>query len=101
MTLTAPDPPPSTWTFFTNHAHVLIAVSRNPELRQRDIAGFVGITESAVQKILHDLEDDGYLTRERVGRRNRYQVNRDLPLRHSLESDHTIADVLDAVNAPV
>lgn len=101
MTMTAPDSPRSTWTFFTNHAHVLIAISRDAELRQRDIAQLVGITEGAVQKILHDLEDDGYLRRERVGRRNRYHVNRRLPLRHPLEHHRSIADVLDAVNEPV
>ena len=89
----------SAWTFFTNHAHVLIAVSREPELRQRDISDLVGITEGAVQRILHELEDAGYLHRERVGRRNRYQVAADRPLRHSLEGGHTVADILDSVNA--
>ncbi len=86
------------WTFLTNHAHVLVAISRNPELRQREISSLVGITEGAVQRILNDLEDDGYLARERVGRRNRYVVLGDRPLRHPLENAHTIAEIIDTVN---
>ena len=89
----------SSWTFFTNHAHVLIAISRNPDLRQRDIAQLVGITEGAVQRILHELEDAGYLFRERVGRRNHYQIVDELPLRHPLETGRSIADILRTVNA--
>ena len=85
------------WTFLTNHAHVLVAISRDAELRQRDIAEQVGITEGAVQRILHELEADGYLHRERVGRRNRYQVHPDRPLRHQLEHPHTVGDILRSV----
>lgn len=89
------------WTFLTNHAHVLIAISRNPELRQRDISDLVGITEGAVQRILHELEADGYLAIERVGRRNRYLVIGNRPLRHPLENTHTIDELLDTVNERV
>lgn len=91
----------STWTFLTNHAHVLIAISRDPELRQRDISQLVGITEGAVQRILHELEEAGFLVRERVGRRNRYHVYADRPLRHPLERDHTVAEIIRSVNQPV
>lgn len=83
------------WTFFTNHAHVLIALNRDPELRQRDISDLVGITQGAVQRILDDLEREGYITRERVGRRNRYHVMPSSPLRHPLEADHTIDEILE------
>jgi DNA-binding MarR family transcriptional regulator len=86
------------WTFLTNHAHVLIAISRNPELRQRDISELVGITEGAVQRILHELEEDGYVARERIGRRNRYSVLAGQPLRHPLEAGHTIEEIIDTVN---
>ena len=86
------------WTFLTNHAHVLIAISRNPELRQRDIGELVGITEGAVQRILHELEVDGYVARERVGRRNRYSVLAGQPLRHPLEAGHTIEEIIETVN---
>jgi predicted transcriptional regulator len=87
-----------TWTFLTNHAHVLIAISRDPELRQRDISDLVGITEGAVQRILHELEIDGYVARERFGRRNRYSVIGDQPLRHRLEAGHTIEEIIETVN---
>lgn len=86
------------WTFLTNHAHVLIALSRDPELRQRDISQLVGITEGAVQRILHDLEEAGFLMRERVGRRNRYHIDADHPLRHPLERQQTVAEILRSVN---
>ena len=94
MDLVEPEPDLPSWTFLTNQAHVLIAIDRNPELRQRDIAHAVGITVGAVQKIIGELEDGGYLTHEKVGRRNRYQVTAHHPLRHPLESDHTVQDLL-------
>ncbi len=82
------------WTFFTNHAHVLVCIARDPDSRIRDMAQAVGITERAAQAIVADLVDAGYLGRERVGRRNRYRVNADLPLRHPLEVGSSIGDVL-------
>lgn len=85
------------WTFLTNHAHVLIAISHDPELRQRDIAHVVGITPGAVVRILHDLEENGYVTAERIGRRNRYQINRTVKLRHPLESEHAVGDLIDSL----
>jgi predicted transcriptional regulator len=97
MTMTEVDPDRPRWTFLTNHAHVLLAVSRDPELRQRDISALVGITQGAVQRILRDLEDGGYLRRQRVGRRNRYEVIADRPLRHPVEQPHTVAEVLTAL----
>ena len=91
-------PDARSWTFLTNHAHVIVAISRNPDLRQREIGNLVGITEGAVQRILNDLEDDGYLARERVGRRNRYVVIGSRPLRHPLEDGHTIEEIIDILN---
>lgn len=88
-------PRSGTWTFLTNHSHVLVALYRDPELRQRDLAQLVGITQGAIQRILHDLEAEGYLDIERVGRRNRYTVHTDLGLRHPLENDHTIGELLE------
>lgn len=86
------------WTFLTNHAHVLVAISRDPELRQRDIAHVVGITPGAVTRILNELEAGGCVTHERIGRRNRYSINRAAGLRHPLESSGTVGELLDAVN---
>lgn len=94
MSMTEPTLERPGWTFLTNHAHVLLAISRNPELRQRDISYVVGITPGAVQRILDDLEAEGYLRRQRVGRRNRYEINPDQPLRHPLENDHTVDELL-------
>jgi DNA-binding Lrp family transcriptional regulator len=79
-----------TWTFLTNHARVLIRIAREPDSRIRDIADFVGITERAAQLIVADLEEEGYLTHTRVGRRNVYTVNPDLPFRHPAEGDHGV-----------
>lgn len=83
-----------TWTFLTNHGHVLIAVASDPEARVRDIAERVGITERAVQGILDDLEQGGYLERERVGRRNRYRLREGGRFRHPAERDHMIDELV-------
>jgi hypothetical protein len=82
------------WTFLTNHAHVFIALARDPERRLRDVAVEVGITERSTQSIVADLEAAGYLRRVRVGRRNRYEVHPDLPLRHPAERDHSVGELL-------
>lgn len=92
--LTEPERRLPSWTFLTNHAHVLIAISRNPEIRQRDVAQAVGVTVGAVQRIIHELEDEGYITSERVGRRNRYHIISDKPLRHPLEDQHTVDELI-------
>ncbi|MEO0796794.1 MAG: winged helix-turn-helix domain-containing protein [Verrucomicrobiota bacterium] len=89
----------SPWTFFSNHAHVLVSLARNPEQPLREVAIAVGITERAVQRIVADLEDSGYLERQRQGRQNSYVIHDDIPLRHELESHRTIGDLLDVVVA--
>lgn len=81
------------WTFFSNHAHVLIALAKDPTLRVRDLAVLVGVTERAVANILADLEEAGVLSRERSGRRNVYQIH-DAPLRHPVESHRRVSDIL-------
>ncbi|HUW02218.1 MAG TPA: winged helix-turn-helix domain-containing protein [Acidimicrobiales bacterium] len=86
------------WTFLTNHGHVLVALSRDAELRQRDIADLVGITEGAVQRILHELTEAGYLEVRRVGRRNTYEVHAEFGLRHPLEAGRTVGDLLTALD---
>lgn len=82
------------WTFLTNHAHVLLCVSTDPGMRVRDVAAAVGITERAAQRIIAELVDEGYLTRRRDGRRNRYELFPELPLRHPLERHHHIGELL-------
>ena len=85
------------WTFFTNHAHVMICLVRNPEQPLREVALSVGITERAVLRIVADLEESGYLKRHRNGRQNTYEIHPRNPLRHSLESHCAIGDLLDVI----
>lgn len=87
----------SSWTFLTNHTHVLICLAREPELRLRDVAARVSITERAVQRIVAELEAAQILTRIRDGRRNRYQVHLAKPLRHSIEAHRSVGDLLRLV----
>ncbi len=86
-----------TWTFLTNHSHVLICLTRDPGMRLRDLADEVGITERAVQGIVKDLETAGCITRHREGRRNRYDIVHDRPMRHRVERHHVVGDLLDAM----
>lgn len=82
------------WTFLTNHAHVLVCIAENPDIRGREIANEVGISERAVQGIISDLVEAGYVVREREGRRNHYTINPEGGLRHPLEEDHTVGELL-------
>ena len=95
-----PEPSTRAWTFLTNHAHVLLCLARDPEARMRDVASRVGITERAVQGIVNDLEAAGCLTRHREGRRNRYDIVTDRPMRHRVERQHLVGDLLSAM-API
>lgn len=90
----------ASWTFLTNHMHVLLCISRDPSIRLRDVAALVGITERAAQSIVADLVASGYMTRTRIGRRNRYEVHHDLPLRHPLERMHSVSALVALLNAP-
>src|ERR687895_974209 len=85
------------WVFLTNHAYVLLCLARDPGIRLRDVAEHVGITERAAQRIVADLVADGYVTRMRAGRRNRYRVNSSAPLRHQLVDGHVVGDLLRAL----
>ncbi|GCE21885.1 helix-turn-helix transcriptional regulator [Dictyobacter kobayashii] len=82
------------WTFLTNHAQVFLCTADNNHLTAREIAEMVGITERAVQRILSDLEEDGYIQRIRVGRSNRYQIHLDRPLRHPAQHGQQVSDLL-------
>ena len=96
--ITSPQQDVPKWTFLTNHAHVLIAISRNPSARQSDLAYAVGITQSAVRRIIGELAEAGYVTHEKVGRRNHYTVNTELPMRHPLEDEHTVDDLIASLD---
>ena len=83
------------WTFLTNHARVLLAIARDPDARLRTIAAACLITERAVQAIIADLEQAGYLHRQRTGRRNQYTLRLDQPLRHPAEAGLTLRALVD------
>jgi DNA-binding MarR family transcriptional regulator len=85
------------WTFFTNHAHVLFCLASEPELLLREVALRVGITERAAQRIVAELEADGYLVVKREGRRNFYSVRATPPLRHPVEQHVSVGDILSCV----
>jgi len=85
------------WTFLSNHAHVMVALAADPDIRLRDVATRVGITERAVQQIVVDLELAGIVVRTRVGRRNHYTINPAARLRHPLEADVAVGAFLDLV----
>jgi DNA-binding MarR family transcriptional regulator len=84
----------ASWTFLTNHAHVLICIAADPTARVRDLANAVGITERGVQRIIRELEEHGYVTHERDGRRNVYHIHKEKPLRHPIESHRSIETIL-------
>lgn len=85
------------WTFLTNHSHVLLCLARSPDLRLRDVAAEVGLTERAVQRIVADLEEAGYLIRRRSGRHNEYQIDGARPLRHALEAHQSVQSLIRLV----
>jgi predicted transcriptional regulator len=89
--------PQRQWTFVTNYTQVLLAIAQDSDARLRDIALRVGITERATQRIVADLIEAGYVTRSRVGRRNHYQVNSELKMRHPSQRDQDVGTLLDVL----
>ena len=83
-----------TWRFLSNHTQVLLCVQRDPDVRFRDIAEMVGITERAAQRIVADLIESGYVESERIGRRNHYRVNTDVAMRHPAQEGHDVGELL-------
>lgn len=86
------------WTFLTHHAHLLLEVARNPDATLEELAQAVGVTTRSAVTILNDLEANGYLERERRGRRNHYVVHRDRPLRHPSNAAHTVDELIEALS---
>jgi predicted ArsR family transcriptional regulator len=83
------------WRFVTNHTQVLLCIARDSDVRLRDLAQMVGITERAAQRIVADLIEAGFVHRQRVGRRNRYVIDRTRTMRHPAQFDHEIGGLLD------
>jgi len=88
------------WQFVTNHAYVLECIAVDPTIRLRDVAVAVGITERTAAQIVNDLEQAGYLTKTRDGRRNQYEIHRELPLRHPHHRHRTVGDLIRFLQAP-
>jgi hypothetical protein len=98
-----PAPPPgstSSWTFLTNHGHVLLAVAMNPDIRVKELALTVGITTRHALLILRDLEDAGYVHRQRVGRATHYTVNSSRPFRHPTAAAHQVQELIAIFTGP-
>ncbi|MFW2388742.1 MAG: helix-turn-helix transcriptional regulator [Polyangiales bacterium] len=89
----------NSWTFLSNHGHVLVCIVRDPDIRVREIAQAVGLTERAVQRILSELEEAGVIVRVRQGRRTHYEVDESLPLRHPMEAQHSVGELVRAVRS--
>jgi len=85
------------WHFVTSHTQVLLCIQRDPDARLRDIAATVGITERAAQRIVKELVEAGYVRSERVGRRNRYSLDRSVRMRHPSQLSHEIGELLDVL----
>src|SRR5579884_619401 len=88
------DNAPPSWTFLTNHAQALVCIAQDPGVRLRDIGERVGITERAAHRIVVELADAGYITRERNGRRNRYTVNPHFPLPDPIAREQNVGELL-------
>jgi DNA-binding MarR family transcriptional regulator len=87
------------WRFVTNHTQVLLCISRDDEVRLRDIAERVGITERAAQRIVADLVEAGFVERKKLGRRNHYSIDRRAKMRHPAQVNQEIGDLLDLLGA--
>src|SRR5437868_9602942 len=83
-----------TWSFLTNHARVLLCIAHDPSIRLRDIGDAVGVTERAAHRIVSELADAGYITRERDGRRNHYEIQHHLRLPDPLARGKRVGDLL-------
>lgn len=83
------------WTFLTNHAQVLLCIARNQRMTAREIAQTVGITERAVQRVIRDLEEEGYLSRSRIGRQNYYEIYAERPMRHPAQDGRRLRELID------
>jgi predicted transcriptional regulator len=94
-----PDGGAPSWTFLTNHAQVLVCIANDPGVRLREIGDRVGITERAAHRIIVELTDAGYITRERNGRRNRYTINADLPVHDPIARDQNVGHLIEILSA--
>jgi DNA-binding MarR family transcriptional regulator len=95
--MSSPGEDTKTWTFLTNHAQVLLCLAETPDIRLRDVADRVGITERATQRIVAELVEAGYVKTTRVGRRNTYTIDREHAMRHTAQVGYEIGALLEAL----
>ena len=84
----------SKWALLSNHGFALLCLADKPEVTTREISTYLGMTERSVQRIISDLHSASYIRKEKVGRRNRYEVNHEMPIRHPLKQDKTVSHLL-------
>ena len=82
------------WTLLSNHGHVLVALSKDPTLRIRDLVESIGITERSVRAIIADLREGGYISIVKKGRQNEYRINEDANFRHPAEATYQVNELL-------
>jgi predicted ArsR family transcriptional regulator len=87
--------PSTSWTFLTNHTQVLLCIAQDVDIRLRDVAEKVGVTERAAQRIVADLVEAEIVDRRRVGRRNHYLINRKAAMRHAAQAERQVGPLLD------
>ena len=87
------------WTFLSNHGHVIVQIAKNPDVKVSDLATLVGVTERHARAIVNDLREAGYIEVRKDGRRNSYKVIQTKALRHAAESDRKLRDLLSIFKA--
>ena len=90
---------PKPWRFVTNHTQVLLCIARDGDVRLRDVAERVGITERAAQRIVADLVEAGFVERKKIGRRNHYSIDRRAKMRHPAQVNQEIGELLDLLGS--
>ena len=85
------------WTFLSHHAHVLIALSKSPELTMDELARIEGITTRSVMNVINDLVSEGYVTKSKRGRKNHYEIDMAAPLRHKTSANHTVGELITSL----
>ncbi|MEK9987282.1 MAG: helix-turn-helix domain-containing protein [Aquiluna sp.] len=87
------------WTFISHHGHVLLAISRNPDVKIDELSEITGVTTRSIVNILKDLEVGGYLTKTKSGRNNHYEINLNSKLRHTTSSNRTVGDLVSSLGS--
>lgn len=85
------------WTFLSHHAHILIALDRDPDLTIDRLAEILGLTSRSVVNVLNDLVGDGYLSKSKDGRNNHYTINRNAALRHETSQGRNVGDLIESL----